>query len=75
MQKNILTKKNFYLLSVLVGFILVITGIYLFAEALKQPDTQKTGTRAAVLLVWTGFTIYNIFLVKAEIRKTKIRKP
>jgi FtsH-binding integral membrane protein len=62
-------KSSLYLVSVLIGIGLVVIGIVLLLNAFKKGDQFEIIVTAVLLLVWTGFTISNIFLYKNQKRK------
>jgi uncharacterized membrane protein HdeD (DUF308 family) len=61
-------KSSFYLLSVFIGIVLIISGIVLLINSLKG-EMFEIIIKGILLFVWTGFTISNIFLYKKEKRK------
>jgi uncharacterized membrane protein HdeD (DUF308 family) len=69
MKINKYKKSTLYLASVLIGIGLVIVGVILLINALKKGDRFEITITAILLLVWTGFTISNIFLYKNQKRK------
>jgi len=64
-------KKNWYLLVIFIGFILIITGIFMLNEAISKNNHSKVWIQLLMLVFWIAFTISNIFLYKKEVRKSK----
>jgi FtsH-binding integral membrane protein len=69
MKINKYKKSSLYLASVLIGIGLVIVGVVLLINAFRNGDRFEITITAILLLVWTGFTISNIFLYKNQKRK------
>ncbi|MEO8820410.1 MAG: hypothetical protein ABI267_05790 [Ginsengibacter sp.] len=64
-------KKNWYLLTVFIGFILIIAGIYSLDEAILKKNSSRIGIQSLMMVFWIAFTIGNILLYRNEIRKSK----
>jgi len=69
MKLRKIKKSSLYLLSVLIGIVLVVIGIILLINAFKKGDHFEIIIKGILLLAWTGFTISNIFLYKNQKRK------
>jgi len=69
MKLNVFSKVNLYLFSVIIGFILILTGIYTLVETYKSHDNSLVWKAAVILFIWIIFTIFNLILYKKEIKK------
>ena len=64
-------KSLWYMITFVIGIILIITGIFTLNEAITQKDTSRIWIRSLMLLLWIAFTISNFFLYRKEIKKSK----
>lgn len=64
-------KSLWYMITFVLGVILIITGIFTLNEAITEKDTSRIWVRSLMLLLWIAFTISNFFLYRKEIKKSK----
>jgi uncharacterized membrane protein HdeD (DUF308 family) len=70
MKRKLFSTLNLYLFSVVIGFILIITGIITLLDSVKKQDSSLVWKSAIILFIWILFTIFNLILYKKERKKS-----
>lgn len=71
MNKKLFSRVNLYLYSVVIGFLLILFGIYNLIKSFSEADSSMVWKSALILLIWGLFTLFNTFLYKKELKKNK----
>jgi len=70
MKRKLFSTLNLYLFSVVIGFILIITGIITLLDSVKKQDSSLVWKSAIIHFIWILFTIFNLILYKKERKKS-----
>ena len=73
MKRTLFSKANLYLLSVIIGVILILFVIYNLATS-NNAIADQDWKEYLLLLIWILFTIANLFFYKRELKNQGAKK-
>ena len=66
-------RRRWYLITFVIGIVLIISGIFTLDEAIGQKNNSAIWIRSLMLFFWIVFTATKFFLYKKELQKNKER--
>jgi small-conductance mechanosensitive channel len=73
MKRTLFSRANLYLLSVIIGIILILFVVYTLLTS-DNTAADHGWKDYLLLLIWVIFTIVNIFFYKRELKNQEVKK-